>query len=221
MKFMVKARKNYSEKIIKGINKLPYFRISDLISLYNNSEYLKRFLFRQKKRGKVVALKRGIYVSTEYLNRIKNDNSVNAYYELVANIIYQPSYLSCEYVLQKYGIMSEAVTVVTSVSTKKTNKFTNDLSVFRYYSIKEKLFIGFTIEQKGDFTIAEASVAKALFDFIYFRKTFLNSLSEVKALRLNLENLKKKDFLELKKYIKLEKSKKMQEIYNHLLKLYE
>ena len=218
---MGKARKNYSETIIKGINELPYFRISDLVSFCNNSGYLKRFLFRQKKRGKIITLKRGIYVSTEYLNRIKNDSSANAYYELVANIIYQPSYLSCEYVLQKYGIMSEAVTVITSVSTKKTNKFTNDLGIFRYYSIREKLFTGFTIKQKGDFTIAEASVAKALFDFMYFRKTFLNSLSEVKALRLNLENLKKKDFLELKKYIRLEKSKKMQTIYNHLVELYE
>jgi predicted transcriptional regulator of viral defense system len=217
---MTKLKKKYSEKIIKGINELPYFRISDLTSLYNNLGYLKRFLSRLKKRGKIVTLKRGIYVSSEYLNQIKNNNSIDAYYELVANIIYQPSYLSCEYVLQKYGIMSEAVTVVTSVATKKTNKFINELSTFRYYSIKENLFTGFSIKQKGDFTIAEASVAKALFDFLYFRKTFLNSLSEVKALRLNLENLKKKDFQELKKYIKLEKSKKMQELYDYLLKLY-
>ena len=217
---MIKAKKNYSEKIIKGINALPYFRIVDLISFYNNLGYLKNFLARLKKRGKIVTLKRGIYVSSEYLSRIKNNNGIGAYYELVANIIYQPSYLSCEYVLQKYGIMSEAVTVVTSVSTKKTNKFANELSAFRYYSIKENLFTGFAIKQRGDFTIAEASVTKALFDFLYFRKTFLNSLDEIKALRLNLENLKKKDFLELKKYIKLEKSKKMQKIYDDLLKLY-
>ena len=219
---MTKVKKTYSEKIIKVIDELPYFRISDLVSLHNDREYLKRFLFRQKKRGKIASLKRGVYVSTEYLRRIKNSSGVvDAYYELVANTIYQPSYLSCEYVLQKYGIMSEAVIAITSVSTKKTNKFTNELSTFRYYSIKEYLFTGFVIKQKGDFTIAEASVAKALFDFLYFRKTFLNSLGEIKELRLNLENLKKKDFQELKKYIKLEKSKKMQKVYNHLVKLYE
>jgi predicted transcriptional regulator of viral defense system len=218
---MTNLKKNYSEKITNGIKTLPYFRIGDLNSFYSNVSYLKRFLSRLKKRGKIITLKRGIYVSVNYLNQIKSRGVVGPYNEFVANTIYQPSYLSCEYVLEKYGVMSETVMVVTSVSTKKTNKFSNELESFKYYSIKKELFTGFEIKQTGDFSIAEASLAKALFDFLYFRKSFLNSLSEVKALRLNLENLKRKDWQELKQYIKIEDSKKMQKIYNYLIKLYE
>ncbi len=209
---MKRKRGEQYKTALQAIKKLPYFTIFNLKNTTNSESYLRIILSRLKKRGGVVALKRGVYVSAEYLNTVKSGDSIDAHRELVANVIYEPSYLSGEYVLQKYGIMSEAVMTLTSVSSKKTNKFTNELGVFKYYSIREKLFTGFSVKQKGDFMIAEASVAKALFDFLYFRKNILNSLDEIKALRLNLENLKKKDLKEFEKYIKLEGSKKMQKI---------
>ena len=219
MKYELK--KSNFKSVLNAIEELPYFNIRNLKIVDIGKEYLRIVISRLKKRGKIIALKRGVYVSTRYLNQITNRGATGLYNEFVANTIYQPSYLSCEYILEKYGIMSEAVMVITSVSTKKTNKFDNELGTFKYYSIKKELFTGFEIKQTENFSIAEASLAKALFDFLYFRKKFLNSLGEIKALRLNLENLKRKDWRELGRYIKFEDSKKMREIYNHLTRLYE
>jgi len=218
---MTENSKKYSRRILKAIEELPYFRITDLVSINKNKEYLKTFLYRLKNRGKIKALKKGFYVSEEYLNKIEKSGVVNDYYEFLGNILYQPSYLSGEYVLQKYSILSETVNAFTLVSRKKTNRFLNDFGIFKYYHIKEDLFFGFESENKSGFIIAEATLAKALFDFLYFRKNILNSLDEIRALRLNLENMTNADWKEFKKYIKLEKSKKMLAIFNWLNSLYE
>ena len=218
---MTENSKKYSRRILKAIEELPYFRITDLVSINKNKEYLKTFLYRLKNRGKIKALKKGFYVSSEYLNQIEKSGAVNDYYEFLGNILYQPSYLSGEYVLQKYSILSETVNAFTLVSRKKTNRFLNDFGIFKYYHIKEDLFFGFESKNKSGFIIAEATLAKALFDFLYFRKNILNSLDEIRALRLNLENMTNADWKEFKKYIKLEKSKKMLAIFNWLNSLYE
>jgi len=213
---MKKILKNRSKEIIKAIEPLPYFTINNLISIDKDRDYLKRLLYRLKKQNKIIAIKRGIYVHNIYLEEIKRKNLFSEYLEFIANIIYQPSYLSGEYVLQKYGILSELVNAFTLVSSKKTKKLFNKFGNFKYYHIKKELFVGFKSNQKDDFLIAEASLAKSLFDFLYFRKNILNSLEQIKELRLNLENLKQKDWQELKKYIEIEDSKKMRKILKNL-----
>ena len=218
---MRKNTEKYSRQIIEAIKTLPYFRIEDLISINKDSHYLKIFVHRLKKRGEIKSIKRGVYVSVDYLNFAGKQGIVNNYYEFLGNILYQPSYLSGEYILQKYSILSESVNSFTLVSRKKTNRFFNDFGSFKYYHIKEGLFVGFESRDKDGFLIAEATLAKALFDFLYFRKNILNSVEEIKSLRLNLENLKTTDLRELKYYVKLEKSKKMLVIYNWLIDLYE
>ena len=57
-------------------------------------------------------LKKGIYVSKSYIDSVNRD----VYGEFVANILYEPSYLSLEYVLLGYGVIIEAVKNFTSVS---------------------------------------------------------------------------------------------------------
>lgn len=215
---MNKIEKNKSTEIREAIEKLPYFTISDLTPIEKNRNYLKILLNRFSKNGTIKSLKRGMYASGIFLNNINRKNTINEYCEFVGNIIYDPSYLSLEYVLEKYGIMSESVNAYTLVSEKKTNKFSNHLGMFKYYNIKEELFTGFKISKKGDFLIAEATLAKALFDFLYFRKNILFSKEQIEELRLNLDNFIKKDFKELEKYVILEKSKKMREIFNYLVK---
>ena len=86
-----------------------------------------------------------------------------------------------------------------------------------YHKIKDKLFIGFKTEKIDNFFILKATKAKALFDFLYLRKNLITDKTYIKELRLNLENFNKKDKLELNKYIEIEGSKKMKNIYNLLL----
>ena len=215
---MSEVRKNKSSKIREAIEKLPYFTIDDLMPIEKDKNYLKVLLYRFSKNGTVKSLKRGMYVSKNFLDNINRKNSISRYVEFVGNIIYEPSYLSLEYVLEKYGVMSESVNSYTLVSKKKTNKFSNHLGIFKYYNIKEELFTGFEINKSGDFLIAEATLAKALFDFLYFRKNILFSAEQIDELRLNLDSFAKKDFKELEEYVYLEKSKKMRKIFNYLTK---
>jgi len=215
---MNETRKNKSTEIGEAIENLPYFAIADLMPMEKDKNYLKVLFYRFSKQGKIKSLKRGIYVSGKFLENINRKNFINEYSEFIGNVIYKPSYLSLEYVLEKYGVLSESVSSFTLVSEKKTNKFSNHLGIFKYYNIQEELFRGFKIKKKGDFLIAEATLAKALFDFLYFRKNILFSGSQIDELRLNLDSFRKKDFKELKKYVNLEKSKKMKEIFDHLIK---
>ena len=78
------------------------------------------------------------------------------------------------------------------------------------------MFNGYSVIKKHGYLIYKASVAKALFDFLYLRKNILLNCGMVKELRLNLGGLNKKDKNELKKYVKIEGTKKMSEIFNCL-----
>jgi predicted transcriptional regulator of viral defense system len=213
---MANFKKTKSKLIEEAINDLPYFTIDNLAPIEKNKDYLKMLFYRLAKRKQTIALKRGMYVSHSFLDNVEKKNIVKEYYEFVANIIYKPSYLSLEYVLEKYGILTETVNNFTLVTEKKTFKLTNVLGVFKYYHIRERLFRGFKITKKENFLIAEASLAKALFDFLYFRKNILATEEQIAELRLNMNNFSQSDFKELEKYIKLEGSKRMKMIFNYL-----
>jgi hypothetical protein len=110
-------------------------------------------------------------------------------------------------VLAKYQIMSEPVRSITAITTKQERFFINSLGSFRYYSIPDKLFCGYKIKTWRDKTIAEATKAKALFDFLYLRFRREKNI-DIESLRLNLESMNKKDWQEFFKYFDKLKSKK-------------
>ena len=67
----------------------------------------------------------------------------------------------------------------------------------------------------------KATRAKALFDFLYLRKNLLLDEKAVKELRLNLDNINAGDMRELKRYINLEGSGKMKNIFNLLAQIWK
>ncbi|HBV57722.1 MAG TPA: hypothetical protein DEB73_00365 [Candidatus Magasanikbacteria bacterium] len=197
--------------------KMPYFGFDDLIGVETDQVYLKILFSRYAKAGKVVRLKKGLYVAKEYLDNLEKKGRLSAYIELVSNILYEPCYLSLDYILYKHNILTEMPVNFTLVSSRKTKTFTNIFGRFFYHKIRKELFCGFTATRKeGDFMILEATKAKSLFDFIYFRKNILSDKESVKELRLNLGDFTAKDKKELVSYIKIEKSKKMKIIINYL-----
>lgn len=205
-----------SEKLKKAINPLAYFCINNLLTVEDNKNYLRVFLSRIAKKNEVIPLKKGIYVSREYLNNIEKKGILNDYLEFLSGILYSPSYLSSEYVLSEYNVLTEASYSFTSISINKTKKFINKLGIFDYHHVKDSLFVGFEVIKMGDFLIYKASKSKALFDFLYLRKNILLCREAVMELRLNLENFNLKEIKEFKKYINLEGSKKMKEIFKYL-----
>jgi predicted transcriptional regulator of viral defense system len=201
------------KKIMGLVKTLPYFTFDDLAGVEKNRDYLKILFSRYAKAGKLARLKKGTYVTKEYLDALRNKNAFPLYLEFLASMIYSPSYLSLDYILSKHGLLTEEVKNFTAITKNKPARFSNQFGNYLYHKIKDSLFTGFEITKASGFIIFKATKAKALFDYLYLRKNILVNAESTEELRLNLENLNKKDWLELKKYIKLEGSKKMKQIY--------
>jgi predicted transcriptional regulator of viral defense system len=212
---------NISKNVEKIVKKMPFFRIENLLTIIDNKKYLRILLSRMSRKSEIIRVKKGIYVSAAYLNEIKIKGASNDYSEYIGCQIYEPSYLSAEYILSGYGVLPESVYGFSLVSLKKTNSMKNDLGIFTYHHIKKELFTGYEIKKTGGFLIRKASPAKALFDFLYFRKNIIVDFDNFNELRLNLGNLKNKDINEFNKYIKSEGSKKMKDICDWVIKTYE
>ena len=143
------------------------------------------------KKGYLLQLKKGVYVFSDTYRKITPSQ------RFIANYLVLPSYLSLEYALGYYDLIPEKITVYSSLTTKKTQTFTNALGRFDYCSVKESLFFGFTkaVSVNQEFFIALPE--KAILDFFYFREHIRGGSEEFAAFRFqNLEILKLKRFHE-------------------------
>lgn len=160
------------------------------------------------KRNTIIPVKKGLYILKA---RFDIEENKQLYLEYLANKIYEPSYLSCEYTMSKYNLLTEAVWGITSITTKKTKIFKNFFGQFTYYSITPRLFTGFEIKSFYSAKIFEAKKSKAVFDYLYlrfFRQTVINKKS-IDELRINWENLSKKEFKEVLNYGKISGNKRI------------
>src|SRR3989338_7470600 len=107
----------------------PLILSRDIIGRVKNPQVLRNQLSRWAKKGWLVSLRRGVYL----LN--KNDRKTDIDHNVVANVLYEPSYISLEYALNFYGIIPEAVSDITSITTRKTMRFANELGNFIYQKI--------------------------------------------------------------------------------------
>ena len=203
-------------RIMALAEKLPYFTLADLLPVEKNKNYLKILLSRRENSGKIIRLKKGVYVAERYLLEHLDRAEMGFYYEFLANILYRPSYLSMEYVLYENNLLTEMPKNFISVTKNKTISFSNKFGHFFYHKIKDNLYGGFETIKKGDFTVFKATKVKALFDFLYLRKNLLVNKESADALRLNLNNFSSPNRRELLKYVSREKSKKMKEIFHWL-----
>lgn len=137
---------------------------------------LSRFLHR----GHIKALKRGLYFFP--------DRQFDEFE--VANLIYQPSYISLETALNYHGVIPDVpLGQVISVSPVTTRTFKTPVGVYAYRKIKQSLFWGFS-----ETPIKMAFPEKALLDFEQF-----NSRETVKGLRVDWSKIDKKKYNFLKK----------------------
>ena len=141
---------------------------------------------------------------------------------MVSAILIPQSYLSLEYILQRYGILTEITYPISSVTLKQTRVFENKLGTFTYRNIKADLYQGFTISDYLGIPFSQATVTKALFDFLYFRswegKGRSANIDLAEELRLNLEDFSEKDQIEFAIFVETSKSRKMDRILKILRK---
>lgn len=141
------------------------------------------FLEAYTKRGLLVRLRKGLYVLKEM---IPNE-------EAIANALYQPSYISLEYALSRFGIIPEMPYTITSVTTKITATFTVLGRDFSYQKIKKTAFTGYVPEKVGRHAIFIATPEKALVDYLYFVSLGKKTLND----RLLIDRL---DWKKIKSY---------------------
>ena len=147
---------------------------------------IKYFLETATKKGRIVRLKKGLYaVKTPLPSE-----------EEIANVLYQPSYISFEYALMKHGILPEMVYAVTSATTKPTRLFTVGGLGYSYLTIGERAFIGYTLQNENvsgeTRSVLFAEPEKALADYLYFVALGRKTLND----RLILERLDKKKIIQ-------------------------
>ena len=205
-----------SKRILNLVATLPSFGAADLAPVGENRAYLNIILSRQVKQGMMVRLRKNLYVTKSYLDNAERRGIFSDYVEFVASKLHSPSYLSLDYVLHEHNMLTEIPRNITSVGLRKTENFSNDLGNFIYHKIKEELFVGFKVVKKGSFSILKATKAKALFDFLYFRKRLITDKRAAEELRLNLDEFTTDDFKELKGYVEIERSTRMKEIVDWL-----
>ena len=115
------------------------------------------------------------WVQRGYLSKLRQDwyafsdlksNPEMARY--IAQRIYSPSYISLHYALSFYGIIPEAVTRITCVTSNRTTAYRNDFGEFSYQTVKPTLFFGFkqmSLSPQGSYMLAYPE--KAIIDMLY------------------------------------------------------
>lgn len=147
-----------------------YLFLMDCLSMYKQP---KDKLSKLIKADKLIRVKKGIYVfGKEYQQRPYS-------LEILANLIYGPSYVSFEYALSYYNLIPEKVVRITSACCKKIKNFSTPVGDFIYYYIAPKKFpSGITlksVDKNTNFLIATKE--KALADYIARIKSFENKKS--------------------------------------------
>lgn len=198
------------------IPKLPLWTIHEISQLYPEKSHstIKGRLSRMSHNGHIIRLKKWVYVGADFL-QYRQDQG---YLYFLANMLYTPSYLSLETALDYYQIFSESSFGYACVSTSKTFDLTNPIGHFTYRSIKTELFTGSCIKRIGKYDIHIATKAKALFDYIWYRKHRFHhfSIKELQSLRLNIELLDTPDLEEFAYYVDRSYSHKMRQFYSLL-----
>ena len=134
----------------------------------------------------------GHWVKKGYLIRLRQDwyafadlLQVPEFSRYIAQKIYAPSYISLHSALAYYGIIPEAVTRITCVSTNRTTHYENAFGEYSYQTVKPELFFGYEpkVLLQG-YTYHLALPEKALLDLLYLYPQY-NTKREMLELRLD------------------------------------
>lgn len=206
--------------ILSAFEELPYFTINSFRQIAGDEitpAHARIALHRWAQAGHILQLKKGVYMHRRFFERHRAQLHFSA---VVSSILFPQSYLSLEYVLQENSILTEITYPVTAITTKNTRTIQNQLGVFVYRHIKPKLHLGFENRQAYGITYAQASVAKALFDYLYLRPFPGNRLPAgynlAEELRLNLDDFSSSERQEFAEYVRICNMPKMYGILENL-----
>ena len=184
------------EAFIKITGSLPAVDVKILLAGVTDPAPVKVQISRWQKSGKLIQVKRGIYLLSEAYRK-------EELYELyLASILKKPSYISLEKALEYHGLIPEAVAVYTSVTPKRPAKFISKAGVFGYRHIKSSLFWGYESITMNRQTAFIALPEKALLDLVYLNGMKISS-DYLHELRIqNIDKIDADKLLEFSKRFK-------------------
>ena len=144
--------------------------------------------------GVLIHLKKDLYVVSPQITKCKISEG------LVANHIYNPSYVSMLTALRIYGIIPERVTTIQSMTVKKSWAIRNETGFYTYTCCDSDYYkIGITYREEEGISYMIATPEKALCDWIAYTPginlRFISSAKQylVDDMRMDLKCLKNMD----------------------------
>ncbi|OGO14943.1 MAG: hypothetical protein A2Z14_17040, partial [Chloroflexi bacterium RBG_16_48_8] len=188
--YIMRHRMNIS--MLTSFASIPYFTIEGFRQVAgieeSNDPHTRIALYRWTKAGHVIRLKKGVYMTRQFYEIHRGDLSFSS---AMSAILQPQSYISLETILQRHGILTEATYPVTAITAKHTRLIENKLGTFIYRHVRSSLYRGFIIADYYGVPFAEASLPKALFDYLYLRPLAVVSrvarFNLAEELRLNLD----------------------------------
>lgn len=201
------------EKFIEKYRYLPVILTENLLAGVSDPGPIQVQMSRWQKTGKLIQLKRGIYILAEPYRKVE---IFDAY---LAAILKHPSYVSLEKALEYHHLIPEAVHVYTSVTTKRPGEFSTPMGRFHYQHIQTPLFWGYESVTMNNQTAFMAHPEKALLDFFYF-KGIKVTMEYLRELRLqNLEEFSLKRFLEYARRFKKPRVLKAAKLFQQYMEM--
>jgi predicted transcriptional regulator of viral defense system len=147
------------DELLSQCGTLPWFDYQTVLLLFpEGEESVRTSLYRHRRGGRVIELRRGFYAFAERYR----PSSLPA--PALAGILHAPSYLSELWALSWHGIIPEKAVIMTSVSPKPPATYDNTFGSYRYRSIKQALFWGYKKESIMGADVRIATPEKALID---------------------------------------------------------
>ena len=205
-------------ELLHPFENIPYFTLEGFKQLagMESPDQVRVLLYRWAKAGHILPLKKGVYMTRRFYEQHRADYLFSA---AVSAILIPQSYLSLEFILQQNNLLTEVTYPITCITTKNTRRIVNPIGTFWYRNIRADLYRGFSITEYFGMRIAQATVAKALFDYLYLRPlpaSYRNlKLNLAEELRLNLDELSTTDREEFFRFMEESRSQKMMDILNN------
>lgn len=192
-----------------------YQILMDLLQGYDKPRDKIRALLKSRT---ILRVKKGLYVFGPGLSRKPYSR------EVLANLIYGPSYISLEYALSYHGLIPERVETVTSCTTGRSRLFATPVGRFRYRQIPLKAYPPGIQRQELDAgrSFLIASPEKALADFLQAdRRGSIRQKAEMEAylfenLRLDRRMVRRMDARLLEHIAEAYASRKVRWLYEYV-----
>lgn len=166
------------------------FTTGFLLAGQSNPAHVRRQLDRWVKRGKIIMLRRGVYVLAQPYASQKDHPFV------LANAMRKSSYVSLQSALAHYGMIPEFTPVTTSVTTSRPEEIVTPLGRYIFRHVQRRMFFGMREIEVAPGQIARmATPEKAVIDLLYLtprsdEMAYLEELRLEPSDHLNVKDLR-------------------------------